>query len=432
MAIAKEGTGNRLFGELLAADVEVVFAPLYSWALWKASQELTEPLSKVEKELLKRTQNLFTKVTTYVLSVMLGVASVSPQAYFSYQYNNQKLLYPALIFACDSQLPIYSMKMNFDSLFHARFLKKSEREFQPARNLLSNQIDTIKEVLLLMTPEIRNTQINRLLRNNESIQSNSHEDGDFYQIVEELLSLQRQKKYETCHKVIRFMCESFGLGTACTNLALLFKGTVSACEEFSQDSTLNNTLASGITGVITQVLVRSSMEAASNIGSRVFNFITRQPTPKLSNTLAPRVSLGFEMLGTALAAFSYGPNVPLSKEYFGDNMFGNLIAGSISIHLIFLILHSLGDVVDGSIISYFESKGTEAEKDLILLFERLTRLQKLYNEAPLLEIMKHIKILPASTQIRLDEAIPNIHSKIDAYLNIHGSRSKLNKGLLEV
>jgi len=282
-----------------------------------------------------------------------------------------------------------------------------------------------------MTPEIRNTQIGSLFRNNESIQS-SHADREFYEIVEELLSLQKQKKYETCHKVIRFMCESFGLATACTNLALLFKGTVSACKEFSQNNTLNNTLASGVTGVITQVLVRSSMEAASNIGSRVINFITRQPTPKLSNTLAPRVSIGFEMLGTALAAFSYGPNVPLSKEYFGDNMLGSLIAGSISIHLIFLILHSLGDIVDGSIISYFKSNGTEAEKDLILLFERLTRLQMLYKEAPLLEIMKHIRMLPISLQRRVEEIIPNVHSKMGIYLNMHRSSSKLNEDLLEI
>lgn len=378
--------GNESLGVFYGVISWIVFAPLYAWALNTASKQITKPLTVEEKALLTKMQSMQTKIFVFMLSVILGLLAVTPQAKFTYDYGHS-LFYVVVIFLCDSTLPmlgasetIYAGIDKINGLFKNRIVKRAEKALGKHRQFPIKKIDTVKEALLLATPDTRYDHLEFIY---EGVEVETGRPLSFQQKLKHFDRFKRNPAYPTCGKIIRVFAEFVGFITAVANLTILGYGAQGAAGQISTNPYFTHISAGCITALLAKLFIGEAMHASASRAMRLFNFVTCQPNPSLAQALAPSLSIAIELVFGTLSIFTYGSVLPLSKEYFGDNEFGKSMTALISLHLIFMVLNSVEDIVNDLVLNRFEKHGSEQQKDLIQLLNHLTRLQNIFKECPI-------------------------------------------------
>ena len=419
------GGDNRFYGALLAYGNCVSLGYLVAYSLLEIVNEQMSPKLEEERVLQESRTGPILKKVFLVSSIVLGFASQVPFAYIAYTYNEPStlnpdgLVMPAITFAIDSWVSVYSSYMGMKLLREQQSLDEFEKEIVKVRGsmvgLLQGNVD-----LLTQVDNDQRTEFVGAFRRIQQIDSAPDRVQALYTLFSRRI-MDITDNPSRLTTTFGYTAQAYGFLCGLCNI-----GTLAYIGWLGMDQLAGN-LGANVT--VTTAYVAAALylnsTAIPNTAKSLFYLFKQVFTctykPTLSDILTPKLSFAVKALGLATAALSYGPSIELSEDYYGEHEWLKAsMEVTLSCAVIFLTTTAVLAINDQVLEYKVEKLGTEEEKAIVEVHHKMKELSATLAGSPLLEFARFLNVLPAEAFNQLTYQTQISTEALGRYLHEHG------------
>lgn len=412
---------NHVYGGFLAYGACASFGYLVAFSSLEIIDEQMRPMTREERFLLESRVGPCLKKTFFISSIVLGTITQIPFAFIAYKYNEPStinpggVLAPIFIVLVDSWVSTYSAYMGMRSLRDRQSLTDYEKGLVHIRSQMQSFIDTNRELLALIDREEQSTFVETF----NSIQALECEEDRVKQLYIHLSTRVSDKAYVPSCLTTCLNYFFFGYGGLC---ALTNIGALGYIAWYGMDQ-LANTLGLNVT--VTTLYVGTALylntTAIPHTAVKLFNLarsiFTCSYRPTLADSLTPKLSFVSKGLGLVTTALAYGTAMQLSRDYFNEEEWLEIYMSiTLTSATTCLVSMAILSITDSLLEKKVERYGTEDEKQLMIIHQKMKIFSQMLQRSPLFETASLLKILPAEVFASLTEHTAITLDNLTAYI----------------
>lgn len=387
----KAGGSFAPFGWTLATVNIISYGSLIAWSFLKIIEEKTRAKTPEEKE-LKSTLKPHTKAAILTASVFLGVFSQIPFGYMAYEYNNNSWLMAGTILLGDSPFPIYSLILSFEKTIRMQ-------SFRKAKEMAPDVLET-RAKLLKATTAFKKSLPERYSTRKNSIQA-------------PLLQLHGEGQRKTAWlKGIRGFTKGIGIISTFGRLlmfsALAYEGAslISGGTKQNPNSASGEAFACSIAALVAisnlYLLKKLIINSSLNNVQLLTDILRRKYKPTLGDVMRTKLYRTMQVLSLVLVGLSFSTPYQVSRDTFEHSIFHDIkipglepfVVVTSTYSVLNMVSHSLRYFIEELVNKYVNLRGTNLEKEYTAFQNKITKIEKMLDEAT------HEEVENLSAQLR--------------------------------
>lgn len=386
---------NTVYGVFLAYGATASFGSLVAYSFLNIIDSQMRPLTEDEHYLLHSRVGPAAKKAFLLCGFILGVGTQIPFAIIAYKYNESSTLnpggylMPAMVVAIDSWVSTFSAYMGLRTLGERSRRNPYEKELDVIRGKMLGLIGENQELFALAD---RRTQLGFIDAYQRIKQVDEAEDRvkQFYTLYTNRITDQTLTP-SSCSVATTYVAKTLGYIFAGCNIATM--GYVAYL----------GTNVVGLDVVVTALYVGTSLylntTAIPNTAAKLFNLVkdvfswSYQPT--LSDQLSPKLSFALKSLSLATAGLSYGTAMQISHDYYSEHEWLEITMNvTLTSATTCLVSMAMLFIVDEAIQAKIENFGTEEEKQIIEIHQKMKSYSAMLSASPFIDLALHMKAIP--------------------------------------
>ena len=361
----------------------------------------------------------------FSVATVLGLGAQIPFAYIAYQYNPPSslnvggLLMPAVVFAIDSWISIYSGFMGLRVLREQKLFTEEESKLFHIRKKICHLIDSNLHLFVNGGQEIQQAFVTSYRRIQEM---DIVQDGvkSCYELFTQQIVAPENLRVFKCDRYMDFIVESYAYLCSACNIGTL--GYVAWCGTNALIGNLYANIGFTALSIGTSLYLNATAipQGALSLFRCFRDLLTCRYQPTLASQLTPKLTFVSNALILITAALSYGPAIALSKDYYGSKeelkIFMEIV---LSCGTVFLVAMPMLSVTNQLLEYKVEKWGSDNQKEMIEIYKKMRQFSHLISSSPLIQIARFLEFLPEDTIDQLFEDTGLTLERLQQYIHKH-------------
>lgn len=397
---------NVAYGIALSAGSCTSFGYLVAFAFLEIIEDQLRPKTEEERALVESRLSSAAKRTYFVGALVLGFGSQVPFAWLSYKYNPasswnpHRLGMPIMTLAIDSWVSVYSAQRGLREL-HARCtLPEALEGLSQVRGNMHALVEENMNLLTLVTDAERSGFLAayQALR---SIEDAPDRAARLYELFATRLSDHTHKPPPYAARLAAIV-KAYGYLCSACNIGTLGYVAWSGSDDLTGAVAANIFFTGLYVGTALYLNLKVIPTTAAGLFHKIRSLFTCSYVPTMADRLTPALSFCLKAINMVLVSLSFGMAVKISKDYYGFSdpleIFMEITLSSATIFLMSMAVLNITDRLLEEKVLHF---GTDEEKLLMELYQKMRHLSSVIARSPVLEVARYFNLCSSAMQQQL-------------------------------